>query len=301
VNDSSVLTVRCPAKVNLHLEVLGRRPDGYHELRTLFAAVGVWDELEFSPAPAGVLGLTVEPAGVVPLGEDNLVVRAASALLERSRAARGARIHLRKGIPVAGGMGGGSSDAAATLVGLSVLWELELDIPALLEAGSGLGADVPFFLIGGAAWGTGKGTELVPLPDLPPWWVVLLPGEEAVSTAAVYRALRAGRVDERPQSEVYEWIERRGEVPFHACRNDLETTVSAQWPGVARRLAAIRETHPLLALLSGSGGTVFGLFHDRAAAEGASGVLASHAPVIAPLLTREASRVHPSGEETPWK
>jgi 4-diphosphocytidyl-2-C-methyl-D-erythritol kinase len=301
VNRPDTVTVRCPGKVNLHLEVLGRRPDGYHELRTLFAAVGVWDELRLSVAPAGVLELAVEPAGVVPIGEENLVVRAARVLTEGSGATRGARIHLRKGIPIAGGMGGGSSDAAATLVGLSSLWDLEPDPASVLKLGSGLGADVPFFLIGGAAWGTGIGTELVPLPDLPPWWVVLLPGREAVSTAAVYRALRAGPVDERPQSEVYQWIERGGEVPFHACRNDLETTVSAQWPGVARRLAAIRGTHPFLALLSGSGGTVFGLYRDRTAAERASNALTSHAPVIAPLLTREASRVRPSWEDIRWK
>lgn len=293
--------VRCPGKVNLHLEVLGRRPDGYHELRTLFAAVGVWDELKFAVAPAGVLELSVEPSGVVPTGDENLVVRAAKVLTEGSGRARGARIHLKKGIPIAGGMGGGSADAAATLLGLSALWDLDLDIATLLELGSGIGADVPFFLIGGSAWGTGRGTELVPLPDLPAWWVVLLPGKEAVSTAAVYRALRAGPVDERPQSEVYQWIERGGEAPFHACRNDLETTVLAQWPGVARRLAAIRGTLPLLALLSGSGGTVFGLYSDRTAAERASAALASHAPVIAPLLTREASRVRPSGEDIRWK
>ena len=301
LSGSDSLNVRCPGKVNLHLEVLGRRPDGYHELRTMFAAVGVWDELTFAVAPTGVLELSVEPPGVVPTGEENLVIRAARALAAGSGPVRGARVHLTKGIPIAGGMGGGSSDAAAALTGLSTLWDLELDITTLLELGSGLGADVPFFLIGGAAWGTGRGTELVPLPDLPPWWVVLLPGEEAVSTAAVYRALRAGPVDDRPQSEVYQWIERGGEVPFHACRNDLETTVLAQWPGIARRLAAIRGTQPLLARLSGSGGTVFGLYCDRTAAERASAALASHAPVIAPLLTREASRVRPSGEETRWK
>jgi len=198
-------------------------------------------------------------------------------------------------------MGGGSSDAAAALVGLSTLWDLELDIATLLELGSRLGADVPFFLIGGAAWGTGRGTGLVPLADLPPWWVVLLPGEEAISTAEVYRDLRAEPVDGWPQSEVYQWIERGGEAPFGACRNDLETTVLAQWPAVARRLAAIRGTHPLLALLSGSGGTVFGLYRDRTAAERASSALASYAPVVAPLLTREASRLRPSGEEIRWK
>ncbi len=301
VSRPETLTVRCPGKVNLHLEVLGRRPDGYHELRTLFAAVGVWDELTFSVAPAGAAELSVEPAGVLPIGEENLVVRAARMLVAGSGAARGARIHLKKGIPVAGGMGGGSSDAAAALIGLSCLWNLDLDAATLLGMAAGLGADVPFFLIGGAAWGTGRGTELVPLADLPPWWVTVLPGQEAVSTAEVYRALRAGEVDDPPQSEVYQWIERGGEAPFDACRNDLETTVVARWPAIAERLAAVRETRPLLALLSGSGGTVFGLYHDRTAAERAAGRLTPHSPLTAPVLTREASRLRPSGEETAWR
>lgn len=114
--------VRCPAKVNLHLQVLGRRSDDYHELRTIFAAVGAWDELFVESAPAGVLELTVEPAGVVPAGDDNLVMRAARLLAEHLGVAQGARMRLHKGIPVAGGLGGGSSDAAATLVGLACVW-----------------------------------------------------------------------------------------------------------------------------------------------------------------------------------
>ena len=106
------LHVRCPAKINLHLQVLGRRPDGYHELRTLFAAVGVWDDLWFEEGPAGTVELTVEPAGAVPDGSDNLAVKAARALSEKMGRERGARIALRKQIPVAGGLGGGSANAA---------------------------------------------------------------------------------------------------------------------------------------------------------------------------------------------
>jgi 4-diphosphocytidyl-2-C-methyl-D-erythritol kinase len=190
---------------------------------------------------------------------------------------------------VAGGMGGGSADAAAALVGLSRLWGLTLERDELLALGASLGADVPFFLIGGAAWAVGRGTELTPLPDLPPWWVVLLPGMEGIPTAEVYRALDAGGVDERPQSAVYQWIARGGEVPFAACRNDLEPTVMRRWPDVATRLAAVRGTRPLVALLSGSGGTVFGLFDDRPAADAAAGTLAQFGPMVAPVLSREAS------------
>lgn len=145
------LVVRCPAKVNLHLEVLGRRPDGYHEVRTLLAAVGVWDTLIMEPGDEGV-GLEVRPAGVAPAGEDNLVVRAARQLQRRSGTRLGARLILHKRIPVAGGMGGGSSNAAAALVGLNQLWGLGAGLAELQAMASALGADVPFFLLGGVAW-----------------------------------------------------------------------------------------------------------------------------------------------------
>lgn len=297
----AALTVRCPGKVNLHLEVVGRRPDGYHELRTLFVAVGIWDELRFDAAPVDTLELTVEPVGAVPSGEDNLVLRAARALQRRSGTRRGARIHLRKGIPIAGGMGGGSSDAAAALVGLAAHWGLALAPRDLQGLAALLGADVPFFLVGGAAWGVGRGTELTALADLPPWWVVLMPGDEAIPTAKVYRALDAGPVDETPGTEVYEWVVSRGGVPFALCRNDLEPTVLRLWPRVAARLEAVRGTQPLMALLSGSGGTVFGLYRDEQAARCAAGALARHGPVLAPLLTRKASLLRPSEEEAAWK
>jgi hypothetical protein len=149
-----VISVRCPAKVNLHLEVLGRRPDGNHELRTVFAAVGLFDELETRPAAAGVLELEVEPAGAAPMGDDNLVVRAARELAAAAGIRAGARIRLRKAIPAAAGLGGGSSDAAGALVALARLWGCAGSFGELRGIAARLGADVPFFLLGGVAWGS---------------------------------------------------------------------------------------------------------------------------------------------------
>lgn len=290
--------VRCPAKVNLHLEVLGRRSDGYHELRTVFASVGVWDELSFQPAPAGELLLEVEPAGAVPTDGSNLVLRAARALVAHSSPAAGARIRLRKRIPVAGGMGGGSADAAAALVGLTALWEVPARRSDLWRMAAGLGADVPFFLVGGAAWGVGRGAEVYPLPDLPPWWVVLVPGRESVPTAEVYRALPARALDGQPAHEVYEWVASGGELPIHACRNDLQPTVLERWPAVAGRLQRVEETGPRLAMVSGSGGTVFGLYGEEDTALDAALVLADLEPIVAPVLQRDAARLQPSvGED----
>lgn len=291
------LVVRCPAKVNLHLEVLGRRSDGYHELRTLFAAVGIRDELEIEDASPGTLDLAVEPAGAAPVGADNLVLRAARALQRRYRSDRGARLRLRKRIPVAGGMGGGSSDCAAALVGLAALWRLPARLTDLHVLAATLGADVPFFLVGGVAWGRGRGTDLDPAQDLAPCWVTVLPGVEQVPTAEVYRRLAAGPVGDDIGSAVYHWVVAGGQLPYRDCRNDLEPTVIAGWPEVGARLAELRKTQPALALVSGSGGTVFGLYEDETAARRAADDLVRHRPVVAPVLTRTASRLEPSRVE----
>ena len=157
-----VIRLQAPAKINLTLEVLGRRADGYHEVRTVLAAVDIADELELSEADG--LALTVEPEGAVPV-EDNLVLRAAALLRDAAPAGAGAAIVLHKRIPVAGGLGGGSSDAAAALLGLRRLWDLDLSDRTLAELAALLGADVPFFLRGGTALAAGRGEQLTVLPQ----------------------------------------------------------------------------------------------------------------------------------------
>jgi 4-diphosphocytidyl-2-C-methyl-D-erythritol kinase len=288
------VVVSCPAKVNLHLEVLGRRPDGYHELRTVFAAVGLWDELALEVAPPGVFELSVVPAGAAPAGAENLAVRAVRALAATAGGAHGARVTLRKAIPAGGGLGGGSADAAAALVGAASLWKTDLDPRALVELAAALGADVPFFLVGGAAWGVGRGSVVAPLPDLPAWWVVLLPGPTAIATAEVYRAFDAGGLDGDADCAIYQWVVSGGDLPVGRCRNDLQPTVAQRWPEVAERLARVRATGPMLAMLSGSGGTVFGLYRDEPDARRAARALAAAGPLVAPVLGREASRLRAS-------
>jgi 4-diphosphocytidyl-2-C-methyl-D-erythritol kinase len=291
------MRVRCPAKVNLHLEVLGRRLDGYHEIRTVFAAVGLWDELVCTSAPGGLLEVAVEPEGAAPVGGDNVVVKAARTLAEHLGGERGASMVLRKGIPVAGGLGGGSSDAAAALAGLSRLWGSSEPLRELEPLAAGLGADVPFFLVGGIAWGVGRGSDVTPLKDLPRWWVVLLPGPEPIPTGEVYGALKSGALDVGGSAEIYRWVAAGGDLPLGVCRNDLQPTVTKRWPEVGRRLASVHATQPLLGLLSGSGGTVFGLYQDEARARRSAGQLANYGPIVAPLLTREASLLRPSAME----
>ena len=172
-----MIHIQAPAKINLSFEVLGLRADGYHEVRTVLAAVDIADELELAEADG--LTLRVEPDGAAPV-EDNLVLRAALLLREAAAPGAGAAIVLRKRIPLAAGLGGGSSDAAAALLGLRQLWELDLSDDTLAKLAAVLGADVPFFLRGGTALAAGRGEELTPLPQpLEGFAVVVSPEEPA--------------------------------------------------------------------------------------------------------------------------
>lgn len=280
------LRCRCPAKVNVHLEVLGRRSDGYHEVRTLLMAVGLFDELVAEEAPPGVVQLEVE--GPAPVA-DNIILRAAELLQQTSGASFGARLFLRKRIPVAAGLGGGSSNGAAALVVLSRLWGLPLSWEALFPLAAALGSDVPYFLLGGLCWGVGRGEEVYPLPDPPPWWVVLVPGREAVSTATVYQSLAAGPCRPFRQATIYHWLLRGGQWPFAVFANDLQAAVVSGYPWVGEELTRLRAFGPLLAMVSGSGGTVFGLFPSEHEARQAAEALRERGALAVPVLGRRRS------------
>lgn len=282
------LRLRCPAKVNLHLEVLGKRPDGYHEVRTLLAAVGLFDELELALAPEGSIELTVESGFSVPL-EGNTILKAARRLAEITGTKAGAHIRLSKRIPVAAGLGGGSSNAAAALVGLSQLWGLPVRWETLFSLAAGIGADVPFFLLGGVCWGVGRGDEVYPLPDLPESWVVLVPGREPVLTATVYGALNFGPERRFPNPTVYTWVLQGGPLPVGALVNDLQEAATDLFPWVEEALERMRRCQPELALVSGSGGTVFGLFLSVQGARRAAEVLHDLGALAVPILSRRQS------------
>lgn len=254
------MIARCPAKVNLSLRVLGRRSDGYHELRTVFQAVDLWDTLEAEPAEG--LHLRCDP-GDVPSDHTNLVLRAAAALREAAaRPDLGASLVLRKRIPVGGGMGGGSADAAGALLLLSRLWDLTLPGRRLRELAEGLGSDVPFFLQGGTALARGRGEDLVPLPFAGARPILLGFPPFGTSTAEVYAALTARNtgVSLRRLSGG-NW---RKDKEFSASRNDLEAIVLARWPELDAFRAALSREGALQASVAGSGSTVFGVFADGA-------------------------------------
>ncbi len=289
----SALAVTAPAKLNLHLQVLGRRADGFHEVRTLLQSIDLADELVAEPARAGLLELVVEPAGLVGAGQDNLVLRAARSLQEAVGVTPGARLTLRKRIPVGGGLGGGSADAAAALLLLDRLWGLALSPAQLLSLAAGLGSDVPFFLLGGLALGVGRGEELYPLPDLPALGVVVLAPPVEVATAEVYARLAARLTWNRPESTLYAFTVGLGGFPgWSDLYNDLEPVVVEGWPEVAEGLARLRDAGGLHAAVTGSGAAAYAVFESPAAAAAAAGILPGPWRLHAGrLLSRGAARL----------
>lgn len=271
------------AKVNRSLVVLGKRSDGFHELDTVFQAVGLTDRLTFEESD--LLALDVDDPSI-PSGEQNLVLRAARALADAAGIRPRATITLEKRIPSGGGLGGGSSDAAVTLLGLSALWELDVPLELLSRVGGELGSDVPFFLHGGTARGLGRGERITALEDLPPEAVVLVMPPFPVSTPDVFRRLGAPVWDGSGGGA----LDASGDPD----RNDLEPAAEALFPALGEVREALERAGATRARLSGSGSTVFGLFPDVVTAADAArhleGFPAGFAVRVVPTLTREESR-----------
>jgi 4-diphosphocytidyl-2-C-methyl-D-erythritol kinase len=242
-----------PAKLNLFLHVTGRRPDGYHELQTLFQLIDLADEITFSVRPDGEIGRPRGAAGV-PEGED-LVVRAARALKAATGTVLGAHIEVQKRIPLGGGLGGGSSDAATTLLALNELWGCRQSRAQLAAIGLPLGADVPVFIGGSSAWGEGVGERLVPV-ELPPAWYVIIHPQVHVSTGHVFQSPELTR--NSPLITIRAFFESGG-------RNDCEPVVRAQFPEVAEALEWLGRFAP--ARLTGTGACVFAACAGAAEAE----------------------------------
>ncbi len=243
------------AKVNLYLEITGRRPDGYHTLSTIFQTISLGDDLSFSPA-AGISLACSDPA--LPVDERNLAMRAALRLRDALREERGAKIHLEKKVPMGAGLGGGSADAAATIKGLLKLWSRRMSGPEIRRLAVGLGADVPFFLKGGLCSATGIGDFLKPLKPLPKTWIVLVwPGFE-VSTKEAYAKVHLPFADPH---------KRRSADPRQTLFNRFESLVFPEHPELPRLRNALLDAGATGALMSGSGSSVFGLAKSQAHGE----------------------------------
>ena len=254
------------AKINLDLRVLGTRPDGYHDLRTVFQSLALFDNVTVT-IRRGPLAVTCDEPDI-PTDRRNLVWKAASLLHRtatgKSTPPRDVLIDLRKRVPSEAGLGGGSSNAAMTLLALNKLWKLDLDLASLSRVGARLGADVPFFLHGGTALGLGRGDDIYPLADMPPVHVVILRPGFGVATA-----------------DAYTWFDeelRRIKEPHHRAvppgwpawsatlRNDLEMPVIGHHPAIGRIKQSLLDAGAAFAAMSGSGSAVFGLFERADAA-----------------------------------
>jgi 4-diphosphocytidyl-2-C-methyl-D-erythritol kinase len=254
----SDIRVRCPAKVNLYLRVVGRRPDGYHELVTVMQPLTLADELSVSLGGEGIRLECDSPD--LPVGAENLVWRAARQFQDVTGQKQGMLLNLRKRIPVAAGLGGGSSDAAGTLLALNDLAGKPLDQAGLHHLASRLGADVPFFLHREPAIGRGIGTQLSPVTLLSYWYLLLNP-RVALSTRWVYENLDLAALADPPEMENWD-----PEHPETWVRNDLGTVAMKRFPELVEFLDDLRDAGAWAQGISGSGPTLFGLFSSREAA-----------------------------------
>lgn len=271
------VVVAAPAKLNLFFEVLGKRPDGYHEVETLLVAVDLFDTLEVADDPAGRLTLACDAPGV-PAGPGNLAYTAAERLRAAFAPNRGATLRLTKRTPHQAGLGGGSSDAAAALIALNRLWGLGLPAAELAKVAAGLGSDVPFFLSPPAGWGEGRGERVTPeVVGRPIDFVVVKPAA-GLSTAEVYRRVTvpAARADGSAARAAL----RAGDANAlgAAVFNRLREPAADASPAVAEALSLLKEAGPLGCEVSGSGSAVFGVCRSRADAERIARAVRAAAP-----------------------
>ncbi len=255
-----IFSEKAPAKINLTLDALHKRDDGYHELEMIMTTIDLADRIDLRETDDGQIHLD-STSGLVPQDERNLAYRAASLLRERFGIRQGVHIFIHKKIPVAAGLAGGSSDAAATLRGLNRMWKLGLSLDELVELGAELGSEVPYCVRMGTALARGRGEILQPLPPPPPCWVVLAKPPHGISTADVFRRLDTERISHRPDTEKMIEALSRSDYPA-ICRglgNVLEGVTLELFPEVGRLKERIRRFGADGVLMSGSGPSVFGL------------------------------------------
>lgn len=282
------VTIQAPAKINLGLEVLRRRNDGFHDINTVFAAVGVFDTITLALRPDREIVMRVEGNRELETGEGNLCVQAARRLRQiAAEELPGLDITLEKRIPMGAGLGGGSSDAAAVLRGAATLWELPADEDEMHRLALGLGSDVPFFLSGAISRASSRGEMLVPLEiDLSGLSILLVNPGIHLPTPWAYKAV--GRAGERPASDLAATI-RRGLVHPEILRdelvNDFEKGVFAEYPRLAEIKGSLYAAGAIFALMSGSGSTLFGLFRSRKEAQDAAGGFPGCWSAVADFLT----------------
>jgi 4-diphosphocytidyl-2-C-methyl-D-erythritol kinase len=288
MNQTKKGLVRLPAfaKVNLCLHVLGKRPDGYHELRTIFQAISLRDTLEIAFTPGdGISFQTNNPT--IPAGPENLVWRAIDALRNELGICTGIRASLEKRIPVARGLGGGSSDAAAALIGMLRLTGKKLPLERLLEIAAGLGADVPFFLFGGRALAVNRGDEIYPLADQPPQTILVVsPRDIGVSTSDAYQWVSAELTNRSKPPNIWGFCALCWSRQGAGVSNDFEGPVFHRHPRLKEIKDELLERGAAEAALAGSGSAVFGVFRNPAQARRAARAFPEDSVFVVETLSR---------------
>lgn len=261
--------IKAYAKVNLGLDVVKRLPNGYHQVKMVMQSVGICDELTLEKAEDGIV-LTAD-SREVPLDGTNLIYRAAKLMREEFGIREGVRIHLRKSIPVAAGMAGGSTDAAATMKGMNRLFGLNVPLNRLMELGVAIGADVPYCILGGTALAEGIGEKLTALPPMPDCLILAAKPEISVSTKYVYEHLDTEGIRHHPDIDGMVEAIGDGNLPgiLERMENVLEAVTVPAWPVVGTLKDRMLALGAERSLMSGSGPTVFGIFTGREKAEAA--------------------------------
>src|SRR5271156_3106204 len=282
-------SVRLPAfaKINLCLHVVGKRPDGYHELRTIFQAISLHDTLELALVPEpGIFLQTSDPA--LSAGPKNLVYRAIDAIGREIGIRGGVRAHLEKRIPVARGLGGGSSDAAAALIGMLRLAKKKIPLERLMEIAAGLGADVPFFLFGGRALAVNRGDEIYPLPNAPKQTIVVVsPRDIGVSTKDAFQWISADLTKRPEPPKIWGFCALCWSRQGAGLSNDFEGPVFDRHPRLEEIRDGLLKRGAADAALAGSGSAVFGIFRNPARARRAARAFPEDSVFVVETLSRE--------------
>ncbi len=251
------------AKINLGLRILGKRPDGFHDLCTIFQTISLHDTLTFREADVLTLSSSIK---YLPVDDRNLIIRAGRKLIELTGSEHGAAVHLKKRIPSPGGLGGGSSNAAVALLGFNKLWELGLSIEDLHSIGAELGSDVPFFLYGGTAIGTGRGTEIEPVADIAIENMVLIAPNVRVSTRDAFARLGADCLTSAVSASILlncRFEAEQDDTSQLSLINDFEKPVFEAHPEIGRAKGKLLELGAAKAAMSGSGSSVYGFFDNK--------------------------------------
>lgn len=263
------MEIKATAKINLGLDVIRKREDGYHDVRMIMQMTGMYDRIVLYPkrGRSGIELRTNLP--YIPTNENNLAFKAAKLLMDEFDVTDGLEINLQKFIPVAAGLAGGSTDAAAVLKAVNKIFRLDLDDAQLMERGARLGADIPYCLLGGTALAEGIGEKLTPLPDMPDCRILLAKPPISVSTRDVYGALRADEIEKHPDIDGMIDAIREGDLRGVTDRlaNVLEDVTAPTRPIIGKMEQEMKDAGALSAIMSGSGPTVFGIFDENADAE----------------------------------